>query len=72
MIVEKLEKGPEGKTDFQKLMGAMTGTGVNTIVPFVERASIIPTLWQQGVQYIQGHYIKKPSPDMDFDFSEGT
>jgi multidomain signaling protein FimX len=53
-------------------MGAMTGTGVNTIVPFVERASIIPTLWQQGVQYIQGHYIKKPSPDMDFDFSEGT
>jgi hypothetical protein len=34
-------------------------------------ATIIPILWQQGVQYIQGHYINKPSFTMDYDFSEG-
>ena len=71
LIVEKLEKGESGKTEFQKLMGGMTGTGVDVIVPFVEKATIIPTLWQQGVQYIQGHYIKKPAFEMDYDFSEG-
>lgn len=70
LIVEKLEKGETGKAEFQKLMGGMTGTGVDVIVPFVEKATIIPALWQQGVQYIQGHYIKRPAFDMDYDFSE--
>jgi EAL domain-containing protein (putative c-di-GMP-specific phosphodiesterase class I)/FixJ family two-component response regulator len=71
LIVEKLEKDEAGKAEFQKLMGGMTGTGVDVIVPFVEKAMVIPTLWQQGVQYIQGHYIKKPDFEMDYDFSEG-
>lgn len=71
LIVEKLQKDEAGKAEFQKLMGGMTGTGVDVIVPFVEKATIIPTLWQQGVQYIQGHYIKKPAFEMDYDFSEG-
>jgi EAL domain-containing protein (putative c-di-GMP-specific phosphodiesterase class I)/FixJ family two-component response regulator len=71
LIVEKLEKNEAGKAEFQNLMGGMTGTGVDVIVPFVERATVIPTLWQQGVQYIQGHYIKEPGFEMDYDFSEG-
>ena len=70
LIVEKLEKNEEGKLEFQKLMGGMTGTGVNVIVPFVEKATIIPVLWQQSVHYIQGHYIKNPTSEMDYDFSE--
>ncbi len=53
-------------------MGRMTGTGVDVIVPCVEKAYILPILWQQGVQYIQGHYINKPSFDMDYDFSESS
>ena len=71
LIVEKLQKDEAGKAEFQKLIGGMTGSGVNVIVPFVEKANIIPTLWQQGVQYIQGHYIQKPAFTMDYDFSEG-
>ena len=69
MIVEKLAHGDEGKKEFQKVMGGMTGTGIDVIVPFVEKASIMPLLWQQGVQYIQGHYISRPSFTMDYDFS---
>lgn len=70
LIVEKLQQGGEGKADFNKLMGGLTGSGTNIIVPFVEQASILPTLWQQGVQYIQGHYVKEPSFEMDFDFTD--
>jgi len=81
VIVEKLanagqdkaaqERAAQGKEEFQNIMGGMTGTGVDVIVPFVETATIIPLLWQQGVQYIQGHYINEPSFTMDYDFSEG-
>ena len=72
LIVEDLQKGGEGKVRFQTLMAGMTGTGVDVIVPFVEKASVLPILWQQGVQYIQGHYVQPPSFTMDYDFSENS
>ena len=40
-----------------------------TIVPFVENASVLATLWQAGVHYIQGHYLQGPTEAMDYDFS---
>jgi EAL domain-containing protein (putative c-di-GMP-specific phosphodiesterase class I) len=70
LIVEKLQQSAEGKAEFQKLMGGMTGTGVDVIVPFVEKANVLPILWQQGVQYIQGHYIQPPAAAMEYDFTE--
>jgi len=72
LIVEDLQKGGDGKARFQTLMAGMTGTGVDVIVPFVEKASVLPILWQQGVQYIQGHYVQSPSFTMDYDFSENS
>ena len=65
------QKAAKGKEEFQEIIAGMAGTGVDVIVPFVETATIIPILWQQGVQYIQGHYIDQPSFTMDYDFSEG-
>ena len=72
LIIEDLQQGGEGKTKFQALMAGMASTGVDVIVPFVEKASILPILWQQGVQYIQGHYVQQPSFEMDYDFSENS
>jgi diguanylate cyclase (GGDEF)-like protein/PAS domain S-box-containing protein len=40
-----------------------------TVVPFVENASVLSTLWQAGVHYIQGHYLQAPTPEMNYDFS---
>lgn len=40
-----------------------------TVVPFVENASVLSTLWQSGVHYIQGHYLQAPSADMNYDFN---
>jgi CheY-like chemotaxis protein len=72
ILIEDLQKGGEGKVRFQTLMAGMTDTGVDVIVPFVEKASVLPILWQQGVQYIQGHYVQPPSFTMDYDFSENS
>jgi EAL domain-containing protein (putative c-di-GMP-specific phosphodiesterase class I) len=29
----------------------------------------MPTLWQAGANYIQGHYLQPPSDSMNYDFS---
>lgn len=42
-----------------------------SIVPFVETASVLSVLWQAGVNYIQGHYLQGPSQAMNYDFSSG-
>ncbi|MDQ2076472.1 EAL domain-containing protein [Marinimicrobium sp. ABcell2] len=45
---------------------------VTTIVPFVENASVLATLWQAGVHYIQGYYLQEPSASMSYDFNMET
>lgn len=40
-----------------------------TIVPFVENASVLSTLWQAGAHFIQGHYLQEPSENMSYDFN---
>lgn len=40
-----------------------------TIVPFVENASVLSTLWQAGAHYIQGHYLQEPTHGLNYDFN---
>ncbi|HWV13981.1 MAG TPA: EAL domain-containing protein [Cellvibrio sp.] len=40
-----------------------------TIVPFVENASVLSTLWQAGAHYIQGHYLQEPGQSLNYDFN---
>ena len=47
----------------------LQGSGKLTVVPMVENAHILSTLWQAGANYIQGHYLQEPSQDMNYDFS---
>ena len=46
------------------------GMDVKTIVPFVENASVLATLWQVGADFIQGHYLQAPSAEMNYEFSD--
>ena len=47
----------------------LQGAGKLTVVPMVENANVLSTLWQAGANYIQGHYLQEPSTEMDYDFS---
>ncbi|TWC41337.1 PAS domain S-box-containing protein/diguanylate cyclase (GGDEF)-like protein [Pseudomonas sp. SJZ079] len=53
------------------LLSSLHAQAKLTIVPYVESASVLATLWQAGVNYIQGHYLQGPSQTMDYDFSTG-
>ncbi|MCC7516113.1 MAG: EAL domain-containing protein [Pseudomonadales bacterium] len=41
-----------------------------SIVPHVENATMMATLWQSGTHFIQGNYVQAPSDKMDFVFSD--
>lgn len=52
------------------LVNAVNEAGKLSIVPCVENASVLATLWQVGVNYIQGQYLQPPSLRMDYEFTE--
>ena len=62
---------PENQEALKTLLASLHAQAKLTIVPFVESASVLATLWQAGVNYIQGHYLQGPSQSMDYDFSSG-
>lgn len=59
----------ESKEALKEMVAAAHAQGKLTIAPFVESAAILSTLWQIGVNYIQGYYLQAPSEEMNYDFS---
>ncbi len=70
VLVEKAQKNKADVEPLSTLVGELKAQDQQVIAPHVESASIIPALWQAKVDYIQGHYIQQPGPEMDFDFSQ--
>lgn len=64
--IQNNNESPETLTNLLKELHAADKI---TVVPFVENANVLSTLWQAGVHYIQGHYLQGPSADMNYDFS---
>ena len=53
----------------KEMVSSLHNQGKLTIVPYVDSATMMPTLWQAGVNYIQGSYLQAPSDAMNYDFS---
>jgi PAS domain S-box-containing protein len=68
-LVKSVEEEAEQKESVKEMICELQNAGKLTIVPMVESASLVSTLWQVGVNYIQGHYLQEPSTSMDYDFS---
>ena len=61
----------EHQESLKTLLASLHAQAKLTIVPYVESASVLATLWQAGVNYIQGYYLQGPTQSMDYDFSAG-
>ncbi len=59
----------ENQEALKQLLAQLHEQAKQTIVPFVDSATVLATLWQAGVGYIQGQYLQGPSQSMDYDFS---
>ncbi|WP_097460040.1 EAL domain-containing protein [Mangrovitalea sediminis] len=69
-FTEEIQKSEEAKENVKEMVRSLQNSGKLTIVPLVENASILSTLWQAGVNYIQGYYLQAPVPEMNYDFGE--
>ena len=68
-FIERVNADPDKGNDMAETIKQLRGAGKLTMVPMVENAKILSTLWQAGVNYIQGHYLQEPSSEMVYDFS---
>ncbi len=69
-LIEDIKAGGEKQEETQQLINLLKEKKQYCIAPFVESPTLIPTLWQGGVEYIQGHYIQAPGAEMDYGFNE--
>lgn len=70
VIIENANESEDGVEEVETLINSLKAEDEQIIVPFVERADMIPTLWRCGVHYIQGHFLQPPLPMMNYDFSD--
>jgi EAL domain-containing protein (putative c-di-GMP-specific phosphodiesterase class I) len=69
VIIEKAYENEANMAEVENLISLLKRENENIIVPFVERANMIPTLWGCGVHYIQCHFLQPPTRIMNYDFS---
>lgn len=68
-FTQDIQDNKESPETLSNLIKQLLEENKITVVPFVENASVLSTLWQSGVHYIQGHYLQAPSADMNYDFN---
>ena len=65
-----IQQDSESKERVKEMIKELQSKDAKTIVPLVESASLLSTLWQAGVNFIQGYYLQAPSSEMNYDFNE--
>ncbi|MFO7788431.1 MAG: EAL domain-containing protein [Halospina sp.] len=68
---DEIQKNEESRQTVKEMIQSLHQQGRLTVMPLVESASVLATIWQAGVNYIQGYYLQAPTPDMNYDFGEG-
>lgn len=69
-FTEEIQKNDEAKEQVKEMVKSLQSAGKLTIIPLVENAGVLATLWQAGVNYIQGYYLQAPVPEMNYDFGD--
>lgn len=69
--VRAMDSDDAAREALMEMIRTLQNRGKLTIVPMVENAQILSTLWQAGANYIQGHYLQEPTEKMTYDFTTG-
>jgi diguanylate cyclase (GGDEF)-like protein/PAS domain S-box-containing protein len=69
-FTEEIQKSDKAKEEIKEMVKSLQSAGKLTIIPLVENAAVLATLWQAGVNYIQGYYLQAPVPEMNYDFGD--
>lgn len=69
-FTEEIQKSEDARNNVKEMVETLRNAGKLTIIPLVENATVLATLWQAGVNYIQGYYLQAPVPEMNYDFGD--
>ncbi|MDK2776961.1 MAG: EAL domain-containing protein [Pseudomonadota bacterium] len=69
-FTQELGSNPDTQKHLKELLADLHEEEKQTIVPLVESATSVASLWQMGVHFIQGYYVQPPQSAMTFDFAE--
>lgn len=61
---------PESLETLKTMLTELQEQDLKTIVPLVESASAVASLWQLGAHFIQGYYVQAPQAGMTYNFSD--
>jgi diguanylate cyclase (GGDEF)-like protein/PAS domain S-box-containing protein len=61
---------PESLATLKEMFTELHRQELKTIVPLVESASAVASLWQLGTHFIQGYYVQAPQAGMVYNFSD--
>jgi EAL domain-containing protein (putative c-di-GMP-specific phosphodiesterase class I) len=61
---------PESLATLKEMLTELHGQELKSIVPLVESASAVASLWQLGTHFIQGYYVQAPQAGMVYNFSD--
>ena len=67
--VQSLDGNNDRRDKLTEMIRELQQHGKLTVIPMVESATVLSALWQAGANYIQGHYLQEPSPEMNYDFA---
>lgn len=67
-FTESVAKGDTA--NLKALITQAKEASIQTILPEVDNAGALATLWQLGTHYIEGSYLQTPSPVMNYEFAD--
>ena len=68
-FTQELEKSTEKQDELKEMVKLLQTLGVQTAISGVEDPMVLSTLWEAGINFIQGFYISPPMENMDYDFA---
>lgn len=61
---------PDALDNLKTMLAQIHELELRSIIPLVENATSVSSLWQLGVHFIQGYYVQAPQQGMSFDFHD--
>ncbi|MCZ6883518.1 MAG: EAL domain-containing protein, partial [Gammaproteobacteria bacterium] len=70
--MDNLARNEDNQDSIRELAGQAASMNIRSITPGVEDAAILSVLWTLGVDFVQGEFLQRPEPVLNYDFSSLT
>ncbi len=64
-----IDSDEEKRQELMDTITSLQAKGILTAISGVESPQVLSTLWEAGLNFIQGHYLSVPLETMDYDFA---